>query len=346
VEDDPRLDATWRLVTGWKSDALMERMPLVPRSVVGRLRATVETLPLLGVPRPEVIWTSAGTDLAPLAWSLLGPLRRPLVLDLDWTLDQRELAAPFYFGRPARTGVVATLNRARERAVWDRVKLFTPWSRWAADALRNRGVEDARIRILPPGVDLDRWQPAPQGPRPSGTAKLRLLFVGGDFQRKGGDLLLAVMRGPLGEHCHLDIVTRDAVPPTPGVTVHRLEPNAPALLELYRHADLFVMPSLAECFGIATIEAMATGLPALVSNRGASGEIVEHGRSGWLIEPTEQDLHDRLSAILDDRGCLPVMGGLARTTAVARYDGRCNDRQVADIVCGLSDDFLTSAARR
>jgi len=346
IGDDPRLDSSWRLVTGWRHGGIVERIPGLPRGVKGRARAASELLPLLSWPRPDVIWSSAGsTDLALLAWSFGGPFDRPFVLDLDWTLDQREEFAPWYYGRPPRTGLFARMNRARESAVWRNVTMFTPWSEWAADALRRRGVEESRIHVLPPGVDVEYWKPEAERnalDEASPDRPLRLLFVGGDFRRKGGELLLEVMRSPLGERLQLDIVTREEVPSTPNVTVHRLNPNTPELRALYQRADLFILPSLAECFGIATIEAMATGLPVVVSDRGASREIVEHGRSGWLIEPTAQDLADRLSAILSNLSGLQGMGAQARATAVAHFNGVTNDARVADLLCDLSTRKLTN----
>src|SRR5690606_4071958 len=109
--------------------------------------------------RPDVIWTAAGADLAPYMWAQAGPLRRPLVLDLDWTVDLRESLAPAYFGRAPRTGAALGWARLREAAVWRATTVFTPWSEWAAGALRARGVQDSRIRVMPPGVDVEWWRP-------------------------------------------------------------------------------------------------------------------------------------------------------------------------------------------
>jgi glycosyltransferase involved in cell wall biosynthesis len=274
----------------------------------------------------------------PYLWAQRGRLRRPLVLDLDWTLEQQEALAPLYYGRPPKTGLRAALARAQERALWGAVTLFTPWSTWAAESLRGQGVPEERIRVLPPGVDLVEFRPRPElrAARPAGDDRLRLLFVGGDFVRKGGDLLLDVFRERFGARCQLDVVTRDAVAAPPGVRLHRAEVNSPLLRELYARADVFVLPTRAECFGLATVEAMACGLPVIVGDVGGVRDIVEDGRTGWLIPPTPEGLGAALERALAHREELPALGAAGRCVAERRFDGRRNDALLVEWLVELA----------
>ena len=125
------------------------------------------------------------------------------------------------------------------------------WCGWAKESLvRDYGIPAERVTVIPPGVDLERWH-CPRRPR---SNRARLLFVGGDFRRKGGELLLKAYRDHLAEACELDIVTRDPVEPgaLERVRVHYgLQPNSPELLSLYERADIFVFPTLGDCLPLA-----------------------------------------------------------------------------------------------
>src|SRR5688572_21551650 len=119
-------------------------------------------------------------------------------------------------------------------------------------------------------------------------------------------MLLNVFRSKLTEKCVLSIVTRDPVEEAEGVTVHRAEANAPLLSQLYSAADLFVLPTQAECFGIATIEALASGLPVIMGKVGAAEEIVLQDKTGWLIEPNEDALGRAIEHAIAMRNRLPA----------------------------------------
>jgi glycosyltransferase involved in cell wall biosynthesis len=331
TEHDPRIRPTYRQVSGWSDRGLVERLPGIPAGLKGRTRAVIEAWPIATLRRPDVIWSAITEAAVPHLWSTFGPLRRPLVLDLDWTLEQQEALAPLYYRRPRRGGLAYTLARLAERSLWSRVTMFTPWSNWAADSLRRQGVAEDRIRVLPPGVDLDQWRPR-RDPGRAAHGKLRLLFVGGDFDRKGGQILLDVFRSRFADRCDLDVVTPDAVESSGDVRVHRARPNSPLLHELYRRADLFVLPTRAECFGLATVEALASGLPAIVGDVGGARDIVDDGVTGWLIEPNATDLAWALERALEHRNLLPQMGWRARSVAEERFDGRRNDAQLVEVL--------------
>src|SRR5581483_7672324 len=108
--------------------------------------------------------------------------------------------------------------------------------------------------------------------------------------------------------------------------------NSPLLRDLYARADLFVMPTRADCFGIATIEAMASGLPVIVSDVGGAGDIVDHRETGWLIEASAEHLAMALEQALARRSELRAIGRRARRVAEERFDGRRNDRVIADLL--------------
>ena len=149
------------------------------------------------------------------------------------------------------------------------------------DSLRqDYHLPDERVHILPPSLDLPRIQPGVHGPRD----RRQILFLGGDFVRKGGPLLLEAFRGGLSATADLHIITHSEVPPEPGVFVHRgVQAGSPAWHERWSQADVFVFPSTLETFGIVLLEALAFQVPVVSSRAGAACDILEDGRNGILL---------------------------------------------------------------
>jgi glycosyltransferase involved in cell wall biosynthesis len=82
---------------------------------------------------------------------------------------------------------------------------------------------------------------------------------------------------------------RSAAELAPGVNVIRgVFPNTPRWTELWREADLFVMPTRHEAFGVVFQEAAAAGLPVVATNINAVPEIVVNGHTGLLIDPGDR----------------------------------------------------------
>jgi glycosyltransferase involved in cell wall biosynthesis len=90
--------------------------------------------------------------------------------------------------------------------------------------------------------------------------------------------------------------------------------------ELMRGADVVVLPSLHEGFGLALAEAMASGLPVVASDTGPVPEIVEHDRSGILFPPGDaRALSVALDRLMESEGERAAMGGRGRARAMAEF---------------------------
>ena len=220
------------------------------------------------------------------------------------------------------------------RRTFQRAALCVGWSSWARRSfVADYGVAEPRARVVAPGVDLSRWS----GPGPgSGAGPMRFLFVGGDFARKGGDLLLDVFRRDLRGRCELDVFTRDPIAAEPGVRVHRgLCPSSPELLALYRAADALVLPTRGDCFSIAALEAMAMALPVVITAVGGIPDIVEPGRSGHLIAPGDgRALRAALDALIADPERARALGRRGRELVEERFDAK----KVASRLLSLLDE--------
>ena len=119
---------------------------------------------------------------------------------------------------------------------------------------------------------------------------MRILFVGGDLQRKGGLLLLEAFRELRRElsgtdpEIELHLVTRHPVPAEPGLFVYnQMQPNSTELKQLYFNSHIFCLPTYGDCLPMVLSEAGAARLPLISTRVGAIDEIVRDGETGFLI---------------------------------------------------------------
>jgi glycosyltransferase involved in cell wall biosynthesis len=246
---------------------------------------------------------------------------------MDMTPIQMERMGELYgYSRARASFLGGWKRRATDRLYGEAAHLFA-WSDWVANSLkRDYRLPDHKVSTVPPGVDVSRF--SPEGGAKPEDGVVRLLFVGGDFQRKGGDLLLRWARETqVQTQWELNIVTRDAQTDLPrNVHIHHgIENNSPELLRLYRQSDIFVLPTRADCFSLVAIEAMASGLPVVISNLGGIPEIVTDDETGYLIPPDDYGtLANRLDHLVRVPHVRARMGHAARSHAVTRFDARHN----------------------
>jgi glycosyltransferase involved in cell wall biosynthesis len=90
-----------------------------------------------------------------------------------------------------------------------------------------------------------------------------------------------------------------------------------------RAGDVFVFPSVFEALGISLVEAAACGLPAVASRTGGIVDVVEEGRSGFLVTPGQaRELASALASLVSDASRREAMGDRARRIALAHFDER------------------------
>jgi glycosyltransferase involved in cell wall biosynthesis len=267
--------------------------------------------------------------------------RTPTVVSLDATpLQYDELGGPY--GHDRGGGRAEQLKWRLNRACFERAGALVTWTEWAKRGLVDGyGVPADKITAIPPGVDVERWA-GPADRRRSGSDRgrpLRVLFVGGDFERKGGAVLLDAMasldNGPVD--IELDIVTRDAPPASPNVRVHRdLGPNSPELIALYQDADVFCLPTFADMLPMVLSEAAIVGLPLVSTDVGAIGEVVQHEQTGLLVPQGDAEaLAAALRRLSVDVALRQHLGRSARRFAASELDARTNARRLVDIVLSV-----------
>jgi glycosyltransferase involved in cell wall biosynthesis len=150
----------------------------------------------------------------------------------------------------------------------------------------------------------------------------RIVFVGVDWERKGGPDLIAAFRTVQLRHpdARLDIVGCSPIGVEgPGIKIHgRL--SLERVADLLAHADLFCLPTLAEPFGVAFIEAMHAGLPLVGTRIGAIPDFLIPRETGLLVEPDNvRGLAHALIQLLANPDETQRMGRAARRLAQERF---------------------------
>jgi glycosyltransferase involved in cell wall biosynthesis len=261
----------------------------------------------------------------------------PTLLSLDATPRNLDELGPSY-AHAVGSAPVEQLKLFAHRSVMKNARWFTTWSQWTKDSLVNDyRVPAEKVTVIHPGTVLSNY-PDPGARPPRQPGPLRVLFVGGDFVRKGGDLLLDVFRRHLRGKVELHLVTATELSPEPGVFVYRgLKPHSPELLARYREADVFALPTRGDCLAVVLGEAMASCLPIITTPVGAHREAVEDGESGYIVGLDDAEmLRDRLERLASDPGLVERLGMRSRRIGEARFDMNKNANRIADILVDIT----------
>src|SRR5260370_11133448 len=176
----------------------------------------------------------------------------PTVISLDATPVNYDSLGASYGHRRQAEQVESWKRRINQRALSAAYAIIT-FSRWAANSVvDDYGIPQERVTVIRPGVDLHRFRPRSGARRPGPP---RVLFVGADFARKGGNDLLEAMQH-LGQMAELDVVTATPVRRLEGIPmrVHMgLTHGSERLFDLYPNADIFAFPSPGDCSPRAVI---------------------------------------------------------------------------------------------
>ncbi len=196
-------------------------------------------------------------------------------------------------------------------------------SRSVGEELRARRVPIRQMSIVPNGVDLARFQP-----HLTGEEGDYVLFVGRLVPQKGVDTLLRALEVVLRRipECRLLIVgDGDQALYLKRVSHYLGFPDRVAflgwqadfaLVDLYRRAQVVVVPSNYEPFGMVALEAMACARPVLASDVGGLAEFIQDGVHGYLVPPADHlRLARRMAQLLLDPGRRRRMGEAARSHA-------------------------------
>jgi len=275
----------------------------------------------------------------------LGRGPTPYFLCCDSNIRMAEHGAPWgYSDAVTLTRGELDLVRERELGVYrNAAGIFTLSERLRRSFIEDLGLAPTRVHAMLAGPNLDVARIPETLPRDVAGAMRHptVLFVGRQFHRKGGDVLMQAFRRVRERipNARLLIAGPASFTTTePGITVlGDLNKNTPegwaALAEAYGSADVFCLPTRFEPFGIAFIEAMYFGLPCIGTDAWAVPEMITDGETGFTVPIDDvAALTDRLLRLLGDRALARRMGNAGRERAYRQFTWQRVIQRMLDVI--------------
>ncbi len=294
---------------------------------------------------------------------LLGRVHHPLSDDAEfhvrhvWPASFRAPARgrwiqiqPYEFGRIPASWVEPIRSSVDE--------IWVP-SHYARRCYTESGIPVDRVAVVPNGVDATTFRPDAEPVELPTRKRFRFLFVGGSIWRKGIDVLLAAFREAFGRHDDVALVLKDACGDSfykdrnaaESIRAFVEDPESPELIYvdqeipeadmpgLYTACQALVHPYRGEGFGLPVIEALACGLPIVMTRGGACDEFAPDGAvfdvearrrpirpagltlagDGWVLEPDPASLVRALRTAVERAPQLGDMGALGRQHVVDHF---------------------------
>jgi glycogen synthase len=237
-----------------------------------------------------------------------------------------------------RTGLRTGLRRAR---------VVTGCSKFTLDdSIRRFALDPAKARVVFNGVDSEGIAPE----RTSLPFERYVLGLGRFVRKKGFDLLIDAWAGVAARHSDVGLVLAGTGPERAALLGHakargvadRVHVVGPfgrgEVASLMERAEVFVMPSRVEAFGIVVLEAWRAETPTIVTTNGGPKEFVQDGESALVVDPNDTSaLAEAVHLLLSDED---LRGRLA-SNAKARLDDFTWSR-----IRGQYEDAYAFAVRR
>jgi len=200
-------------------------------------------------------------------------------------------------------------------------------SELARQTYLDAGIPAEKVHAVPLGADLSLFRPdGTETARPSRDAGFTFLFAGASIHRKGFDLLLEAFAqvaaavpdarlrvvGPRGDAAHL-------LERYPSLPIEAAGPtDQRGLAAEFRRADCLVLPSRNDSYAMVVTEALAAGLPVIVSEMVGAKDLVRNGENGWIVPAGDAGpLAERMLACAHEREAVRAMRGACRRSAEA-----------------------------
>lgn len=275
-----KLVAKLHTLTGHTSD--FKRNKLLIKLVTKRIQKRLEALEY------DLIFVPGSLLVANLK------VDKPIVIWADATFQSLIKSYPQY--SKLTIGQIKAGDELEKLALDNATKIIFAAS-WAANsAINDYNIPAEKVEIIPFGSNVNNnltESDIVTLNQNKDKEKIRLLFIGADWEKKGGDLLLKIFDElrALSDIYDLDIVgsAPEKIPNIKGVTFHGFlnksnESDSQKLESLFESSHYFLLPTKAEAFGIVFCEANSYGLPAFGSNLGGIVDIIKDSVNGELID--------------------------------------------------------------
>lgn len=255
-----------------------------------------------------------GVGLAVIDFAKQTPTKFAINIDVTAVQDYEELG----FSRLARRPVVAAQQR-----MFDAADLVVCRNQWCSHSLRRDfGLTDEKIHVARNSMTPSAISRQDHPPRREGEP-VRIVFVGNDFERKGGPQLVKLHQERFCDRAELHICSGRARPDNSlrNVVWHGAVPNDRLRGELLPTMDIFVLPTRNDMHPWAVLEAAATGLPVVSSRLAGIPEMVLDGHTGWLCPVGDWTaVGDATERLVADAPLREQMGRNARAHIEANYN--------------------------
>lgn len=184
-----------------------------------------------------------------------------------------------------------------ERSTFRNAAALVFSSQWAADsAMNDYNVPPEKIHIIPYGANMDRLPEKEEVTVKKIGRPLKLLFLGVDWVRKGGDIVFNTFIELKKQGIDVELTVIGCTPPEkyrdPAMKVipflnKNNEKDAEVLYNILMDSNFLFVPSRSDCTPIAFCEANAFGLPVITTDVGGIGSVIEDGVNGHLLSPDD-----------------------------------------------------------
>lgn len=204
------------------------------------------------------------------------------------------------------------------------------WTRWAKKGFEDDGVDPERVAVIPPPFETM------SASRPHGGCNI--LFLGRDFLRKGGDVMLGAFASLDVPDCRLYYVGKAAGKALGAMRTDRRisyferPSNFTLSEEIWPYVDVLALPTRADAFAMTVAEAMSRGIPVVTTSIPPIAEVVQDGVSGYLAPVGDAaGFAQRLARLAGDPSLRSRMGRSAQERVKALFSPSSVSRKLMEV---------------